>query len=62
MKVYLDGVQDGSTGPYPNQVNEAYNIQLGTLGSYFKGIIENARIYKRGLTADEIKLLYENKE
>jgi hypothetical protein len=63
MKVYLDGVQDGNTaGPYPNQSNEIYNIQLGTYGSYFKGIISNARIYKRGLTANEIYLLYQNKE
>jgi hypothetical protein len=63
MKVYLDGVQNGSTvGPYPNQANEASNIQIGAWNSYFKGIISNARIYKRGLTADEINLLYQNKE
>jgi hypothetical protein len=29
IKVYLDGLQNGSTvGPYPNQVNETSNIQL----------------------------------
>lgn len=65
MKVYLDGVQDGSTvGPYLNHHNEAaYTIMLGrTWSNYSKGIISNARIYKRGLTADEINLLYQNKE
>ena len=65
MKVYLDGVQDGNTtGPYPNQTNQAsYDIKIGFFGSdYFKGIISNVRVYKRGLVADEINLLYENKE
>ena len=64
MKLYLNGSLDHTVGPYTNPTNEATTyIQIGTWGgNYFDGIIENARIYKRGLTAEEINLLYQNEE
>jgi hypothetical protein len=64
MKVYLNGELENTVGPYANSTNIIANIRLGTFGSgtYFNGIIEKVRIYNRGLTGDEISLLYENNE
>jgi len=64
MRLYLNGVRDCYAGPYANPTNEATApVQIGYWGgNYFNGIIANARIYKRGLAAKEIKLLNDNNE
>lgn len=64
MKVYVDGVLRQTNGPYPNPINQAAGIQIarGFGSNYFKGILKEVRVYKRGLTGDEVKLLYENQE
>lgn len=59
--IYINGVKDGemerkgasSVVPFP--IGMGYAVEHGTL----KGSLDDVRIYKRGLSADEIKALYE---
>ena len=68
-KVYFNGVlktQDSILGTvfFPNDVSLA-NCYIGRSAwadPYLKGYIDDFRIYKRALTADEIKKIYEYRE
>jgi hypothetical protein len=64
MKIYLNGELDQTAGPYTDPTNEVAVSEIGRgFGvNYFKGIIENVHLYKRGLTGDEIHLLFQNHE
>ena len=64
MKLYLNGVLNQTAGPYANPTNETGTTQIGRGygANYFKGIIENVHLYKRGLTGEEINLLFQNHE
>ena len=65
LKLYINGIQDASTSVASSLMTDNGDLFIGRYGSpalYFNGIIGNVRVYKRGLTADEISLLYQNKE
>jgi len=63
-RLYVDGVQEDST-PVPDQpiTMDFSSIGMrnygGTLQNYWDGIIDEVRIYRRALSADEIKRMYE---
>jgi hypothetical protein len=59
--IYYDGVSDGTkTQVAPSSVSTAFLIgrHSATTGRYFKGKIENVRIYNRALSGSEITTLY----
>jgi len=62
LKLYVDGelvVVTDTGGKKPNP--PFMNIEVGQIGytvSYFKGIIDEVRIYNRALSPEEIKALY----
>jgi len=60
-RIYINGVEitsvsDNDLGTYPN--TEALRIGLGNNGEYFKGNIQDVRIYNRALSDKEIGILY----
>ena len=58
---YINGMQDGSTGALTGNVNSASNtLRIGgdAFNNYFKGTIDEFRIWNRWLTADEINHSY----
>ena len=67
LKLYMDGVLDATTNitGYGN-INSARGFKIGvgwvndyaSLDHYFKGYIDDVRVYKRALTADEVRDLY----
>ncbi|NCD07569.1 MAG: LamG domain-containing protein, partial [Spirochaetia bacterium] len=60
-RVYLDGQLVGSksaNGAINHSRNFPLNIGRYYGGIYFKGMISNARIYNRALSAEEVELLY----
>src|SRR5206468_1589688 len=59
LDIYVNGVLDNGTlvGTVPvSQLNPAVNINIGrkSIGDYFKGTIDEVRIYDRALLAAEI--------
>jgi ligand-binding sensor domain-containing protein len=62
MIYYVDGVETGrlpAIGDIYYTLNDAVSLgQDGTAGSFFKGLIDEVRIYDRAITEDEVKLLY----
>lgn len=60
-RIYLDGVSSASLA-VTGQINaSASNVLLGdnegSPGRYFTGILDDVRIYKRGLTAEEVRIV-----
>ncbi|MCK4553441.1 LamG domain-containing protein, partial [Candidatus Parcubacteria bacterium] len=64
MKVYIDGVlEDTNTDFSGNLPTNSGNVRIGadyqtTAANFFDGLIDEARIYNRALSADEIGELY----
>jgi len=68
VNVYLDGVLKGNflfdpnSSPVANLISEALSIGSSPRGgSYFKGDMDDIRIYNRALTAAEVSQLYQMK-
>jgi len=66
FKVYIDGNQDPTTTDWSgtmrnNETMYLYIAYAGYMGNYFNGTIDEVQIWKRALTEDEIKELYESK-
>lgn len=62
-KVYRDGVYMGQLGSYNYALTNGCNIYIGvdsysTTGRYFDGLIDQAALWNRVLTAEEITKLY----
>lgn len=59
-KVYLDGQLDNSATP-TLQTGAPTNLYMGTYGGgeYFNGSMDDARVYNRSLSADEVQALYD---
>ena len=65
MKLYVNGELDATTkAKYPTILQNTASLWMGawTTGpnSYFKGLIDEVKIYRRVLSADEVKTLYNN--
>lgn len=65
IAVYVDGTLRGSTaysGGLFSNVNTILRVGAsssgGAIAAYFKGLIDDVRIYNRALSADEVKRLY----
>ncbi|MCD6521935.1 LamG domain-containing protein [Candidatus Calescamantes bacterium] len=62
MKIYINGVLD-NCGDHPRAIvgspHKHLTIGIGDTKSYFKGTIDEVRIYNRVLSMEEIKSLYE---
>ncbi|MBU1000890.1 LamG domain-containing protein, partial [Patescibacteria group bacterium] len=62
LKLYVDGILDDSSTSYSgNMTTNAASVAIGARSSstdYFIGSIDEVRIYKRALTADEVKAQY----
>ena len=66
LSLYIDGVLEDNDGISSHSSNDISNnndltIGYGTIAGnpgYFKGIIDEVRIYNRALSADEVKALY----
>jgi len=66
LKIYVDGTQKllTFTGTIPSSlVNSAAPVRIGTIGGledrYFNGAIDEAAVYSRALTAEEVKAHYD---
>jgi subtilisin family serine protease len=62
LRLYVNGalVDGDSSTPDPSVNSASFRIGMWADGNYgFNGIIDNARIYNRSLSADEIEALYE---
>ncbi|HLF05602.1 MAG TPA: LamG domain-containing protein, partial [Thermoplasmata archaeon] len=61
LRVYLDGVQDGMTATAVGPPDSAATLKIGARGddatNRFNGLIDEARVYARGLSAPEISVL-----
>jgi hypothetical protein len=64
LKLYINGALDAQTTPqYPTILGNTANLLLGKWGTnndYYKGQIDEVKIYRRALTADEIKAQYDS--
>jgi hypothetical protein len=62
LKIYLNGELDSIGGPYGTVTNQGGNQYIGKWYSgstyFFTGLIDEVKIYNYALTADEIKLDY----
>jgi hypothetical protein len=69
IDLYYDGeavdcsAPDYSYGPYAGSATNSYHLMIGrhpdgTYPRYFNGLIDEARIYDRALSADEVRGLY----
>jgi hypothetical protein len=54
-KYYSDGVNFASYEGTPGNANNDYVVTIGKADNYYKGIIDEVKIYNRALAADEIK-------
>ncbi|MEK6933634.1 MAG: LamG domain-containing protein [Nanoarchaeota archaeon] len=60
LKIYIDGVEAGSGNPVqPSVLGTDLLIGKRGLGSYFKGTIDELTIYKKTLSGEEVKTLYD---
>ena len=65
VKIYVNGVQSGSTKTYSGYLTNQPNFRIGRRESssyHFFGIIDEARIYARALNQSEISNLYNGNE
>jgi hypothetical protein len=62
LKIYVDGVLEGSDPATAAVVNVAHNFAIGEnlqqTGRHWSGQIDDVRLYNRAITPDEIKRLY----
>ncbi len=64
LRMYINGVDTGATTPYNGTLNTTTtNFYIGKLNAsggnyFFKGKIDDVRIYNRALSASEVKQLY----
>jgi hypothetical protein len=65
MRVFLDGILDGTAGPFLPIDNQGDAMRFGrhqtggTAGSHhYRGLIDEVRIYNRALSASEIAAIY----
>jgi len=62
LQAYINGVADGASGAFADNITNAENITMGyrnvTYNGYFDGTLDDVRIYNDDLTADEISNLY----
>ncbi len=62
LDCYIDGkLSNGSVTAIPSSVSGSSSLQIGGVAGYgyFNGIIDEAKIYNRALTAEEIMVSYE---
>ena len=62
LKIYLNGTLSGSTGTAygsPNTSSVLYLGRYGTGNERFNGNLDDARIYNRALSANEILAIYQ---
>jgi hypothetical protein len=60
-RIYLNGKQDNSaalTGNITSETGDTVYIGKNDNGNFFEGRIEGVRIYRRAITADEVRWLY----
>jgi len=65
VKGYIDGVQSGTTQTFSGtrqSSNLPFLIGKQKDGFYFNGVIDEVRIYNRALSADEIRMHYNQKK
>ena len=59
--LYINGVQEGISAETGTIGTSTYNVNIGennqATGRYFNGIIDDVRIYNRGLTAEEVRIV-----
>ena len=63
MKMYVDGIQAGTatfSGTRQTGIKVIVGAHSTTGGRIFRGAIDDARIYNRALSAEEIRYLYNN--
>ncbi len=64
IELYIDGTLETVTDSLdePIDTDESLNVQIGNdgLGNYFPGLIDDARVYNRALSSDEISDLVSN--
>lgn len=62
MKIYINGVLDGTAGPYSTLNNYGHRMSIGTWqdagGSHFNGLIDDVKIYNYALSEDEVRQDY----
>lgn len=62
MKVYINGVEAGSTFSPSGSISNSANFMIGLQSAdwYWRGHIDDVRIYHKALSATEVKNLYES--
>jgi len=63
QRVFYNGIEDGNRDAAGEIVTGNGNVEIGTFSgdspqTYFKGTVDDIRIYDRGLIGEEIRLLY----
>ncbi len=62
MKIYINGVLDGTAGPYSTLNNYGHRMSIGTWqdagGSHFNGLIDEVKIYNYALSEEEVRQDY----
>ena len=63
IKLYVDGVEQGTPVFYPGNINTSVNVVLigkdsKTISNFFHGLIDDARIYNAALSTSQIKQNY----
>jgi hypothetical protein len=56
--VYIDGVERSTDTYTGNLVDYNTNLGIGGAYRYFQGYLDDAQLYRRALTADEIAAIY----
>jgi hypothetical protein len=61
-KVYINGVQNTAVAKTGTMVNNGVHVNIGRQGKgmYWKGLLDEVRVYNRALTATEVQTLYAN--
>jgi subtilisin family serine protease len=67
IRLYVDGLEEpvGGSGSIAVNTASASNVQIGSFtlsGKYFKGLIDDARIYDVALTEEMIEQLYQGQQ
>ena len=63
MRFYIDGVLDSSVAKTGAMTDNGSNVQIGRRSNnrmFFKGALDEARIYDRALSSQEVKDLYDS--
>jgi len=64
LKIYVEGQLEGQTTVYANMDATIVNVCIGrvyypVVNQYFKGLIDDVRIYNKALSATEVQALYD---